>query len=37
MQLPHAMERQLHAQIGTEVLINHFRCTLCQVSFIDTF
>ena len=26
------MEPQLHAQVGTEVPINHFPCTLCQVS-----
>ena len=32
MQLPCAIEPQLHAQIGTEVPINHFYCTLCQVS-----
>ena len=32
MQLPHAMKPQLHAQVGTGVPMNHFHCTLCQVS-----
>ena len=37
MQLPHAMEPQLHAQVGTEVPVNHFHCTLYQVSLLDIF
>ena len=37
MQLPHVMEPQLHAQVWTEVPINHFHCTLCQVSLLDIF
>ena len=32
VQLPHAMEPQLHAQIGTETPVNHFHCKLYQVS-----
>ena len=34
VQLPHTMEPQLCAQIETEVPVNHFHCTLCQVSGI---
>ena len=37
VQLPHVMEPQLHAQVGTEVPVNHFHCTLCQVSLLDIF
>ena len=32
VQLPHAMEPQLHAQVETEAPVNHFHCTLYQVS-----
>ena len=35
MQLPHAMEPQLHAQVGTEVPVKHFHCTSSE--FVDTF
>ena len=37
MQLSHGMEPQLHAQVETEALVNHFHCTLCQVSVLDAF
>ena len=32
MQLPHAMEPRLHAQVETEAPVDHFHCTLYQVS-----
>ena len=34
VQLPHAMEPQLHAQVETEAPLNLFHCTLYQVSAI---
>ena len=36
MQLPHTMEPQLRAQVGTEAPINHFHCTLYRVSLFYT-
>ena len=33
VQLPHAIEPQLHAQVDTEAPVDYYHCTLCQVSF----